>query len=192
MNTQQQIDVVDHILVLRKIIAGAGERDSLGWWDSDALSSAGSYVLQRIFPRSASWAGIRLAIEAATIRHRMILGNQPALSLFALGEEWESQTNKGLKHRYSSAEPPFTPGSVQSPSDLLALFQESDVLRLQGWVAPRPLELFESHAMEVGQVRDAKMLSPEDIVQWVSILAVSYAQGDKGRLVIPYLRVLQS
>jgi hypothetical protein len=191
MDTHPYAQAIGHILTLRTIVARAGEKDNMGWWDSDALSSAGSYVLQRLFPRSVSWAGIRLAIEAATIRHRAVLGDQTALSLFQLGEEWEPRVNSRLGQSYGGGAPPLIPRSVQSPSELQAVLEECGDFGLGNWAAPDLLELFDSHTLEVGQVRAPRLLSPEEMVRWTSILAASYAKGEKGRLVVPYIRVLQ-
>lgn len=190
MDKHPKAQATAHILTLRTIVARAGEKESLGWWDSDALSSAGSYILQRLFPRSAAWAGIRLAIEAATIRHRATLGDQPALSLFRLGEEWDSLVKGRLEQSYDRVKPPSISGSVQSPTELRAVLEECGDFNLGNWAAPDLLELFESRTIEVGQVRDPRSLSPEEMIRWTSILAASYATGEKGRLVVPYIRVL--
>jgi len=185
-----RIQAADRILIIRTLVARAGEKDNLAWWDSDALSEAGSYVLRRLFPRSAARAGVRLAIEAATIRHRTVLGEQKVLSLFCLGEPWDSLVDGRIERRYGGPNLPRVPESLQWASDLAAALKEGGLLTDSDWEAPESLELFESNTLEIGQVRDAHGLLPEEINRLASRLAVSYARGEKGRLVVPYLRIL--
>lgn len=40
-------DFETRLIRLRLIVARAGENDGLGWWESEALSDAGRFVLKR-------------------------------------------------------------------------------------------------------------------------------------------------
>ena len=78
------------ILDLRLLIARAGERDSLAWWDSRALTEQGQWALARLYPRYAGHAGARLAIETAAIVHAKTIGHRPAVTLFGLGADLDT------------------------------------------------------------------------------------------------------
>lgn len=72
------------LLVLR-----SGAKDSLGWWDDEALTEAGGFALARIFPRSPERVALRLAFRAAWERHAGALdvaGLGRALTLFDFTE----------------------------------------------------------------------------------------------------------
>lgn len=189
---EQDLDqAIDLILRLRLIVARAGEKDGLGWWDSDALSPAGAYVLQRIFPRSASWAGIELAIEAATIRHKGMLGSLPALSLFTLGAEWDHRVSGYMQHLLRERQVVPIPGTIQSSSELAELLRESGGVTSDDFPPPEAATLFEPQVLEVGQTQNQGPLSAEEVLRLVKLLTASYTRGDKGRLLVPYIRVVR-
>ena len=66
----QTIETLYH---LRLIIARAGQNDSLQWWEDDALTQNGRFLLGRIFPGIPSVAGRNLALAAAISRHSTAL-----------------------------------------------------------------------------------------------------------------------
>lgn len=192
MMVEQDLDqAIDLVLRLRLIVARAGEKDSLGWWDSDALSPAGAYVLQRIFPRSASWARIGLAIEAATIRHKVMLESEPALSLFTLRAEWEHRVFAYLERLRRERQAVPIPGAIHSSSELAELLRESGGLRPDEFPAPEPEGLFEPQVLQVGQIQNQAPPSAQEVLRLAKLLAASYTKGDKGRLLVPYIRVIR-
>jgi len=93
------LTVLAHILDLRLLIARAGERDSLAWWDSHALTEQGQWALSRLYPRYAAYAGARLAIEAASAVHRKAIGHRPAVTLFGLGADLDARGMRQLALR---------------------------------------------------------------------------------------------
>jgi len=55
------------------LIARAGERDSLQWWDDDALTTNGDYVLPRLFPRRPKQVALKMAWRSALEKHRGVI-----------------------------------------------------------------------------------------------------------------------
>lgn len=69
------------------LIARAGARDSLNWWDDDSLTSAGEFVLGRIFPRKWKQISYRLAIRAVKEKHEgavHAVGLEDFITLFSI------------------------------------------------------------------------------------------------------------
>jgi hypothetical protein len=57
------------ILRLRLLIARAANRDSLAWWDDEALTAPAGFLLERLFPVAPPLAARSLALRAALARH---------------------------------------------------------------------------------------------------------------------------
>ncbi|MCX6915666.1 MAG: BrxE family protein [Verrucomicrobia bacterium] len=57
------------ILLLRLLIARAANRDSLAWWDDEALTAPAGFLLERLFPVAPPLAARSLALRAALARH---------------------------------------------------------------------------------------------------------------------------
>ncbi len=67
-------------------VARLGEADLRGWWSCHGLDRAGSFVLNRAFPRTARSAGLELDMLSARRRHEDALaGRSSALHLFSDG-----------------------------------------------------------------------------------------------------------
>ena len=75
------------ILSLQLLIARAAQKDSLMWWEDDALTPSGKYLLDRLFFFDADEAGRKLAMEAAKVRYRAAFGAENnVLHLFHLDQ----------------------------------------------------------------------------------------------------------
>lgn len=59
----------NHFARIALLIARAGAKDGLNWWDDDSLTTAGEFVLSRIFPRKWKPISCRLATKAAQEKH---------------------------------------------------------------------------------------------------------------------------
>ena len=75
---------LDQIVWLRARIARLGEKDLFSWWDSDAGTDAGLYILGQLFPGTAAWVSMQMAIECARVRHGLHLPHIPTVNLFNL------------------------------------------------------------------------------------------------------------
>lgn len=73
------------ILSLRLLIARAANTDSLHWWDDEALTASGGFLLERLFPVVPPLAARSLAIRAAQTRHQAACEAYPqAVHLYRL------------------------------------------------------------------------------------------------------------
>src|SRR5260370_42209248 len=55
----------EHAGRLALLVVRAGARDSLGWWEDEALTEAGAFALRRIFPRDPRRVAGGVAVWAA-------------------------------------------------------------------------------------------------------------------------------
>ena len=76
--------LTDLIIQSRVVIARFGERDLFQWWDDNALTVSGQFVMDKLFPRTAVHSRAEVAIEAATIRHHTYVPTNARLTLFRL------------------------------------------------------------------------------------------------------------
>ena len=67
----------------------AGEAGRLGWWDCEATTSTGQFLVGSLFPRSVQWTGIACALDTATVASEARMPRMPHLHLFALDDETE-------------------------------------------------------------------------------------------------------
>jgi hypothetical protein len=180
------------VFTLRLLIARAGERDGLAWWESDALSEAGQFVLKRLFPRSSGWAGVESALEAAAIRHRRVLGNRSGvLSLFSLGEAIEravAQHVRGL--RRSGVDLPSLP-PVSSIATLTELLRERGGLNDGDLQLPDAQRMLMLEGIEIGRLTSRQAAVPDEVAWAAKRLAAAYTLGEPGSLFVPYVRLTE-
>ncbi len=163
------------IAALTLLVVRAGARDSLAWWDDDALTPAGAFVLARLFPRNPGGAALRLALRAARERHAGVMaasGVDHGVTLLDLPSSADS----------FAAIPPTLHGPITSPDDfrrrLLALAPEAEGLDLPQAGGSGLLDL------------TALGGQPEQsAVERAVVLAVGYLQAGKGEPVFPFLRL---
>ncbi|NRA34740.1 MAG: BREX-6 system BrxE protein [Polyangiaceae bacterium] len=115
-DTQQ----LDAILALQLTVAWAGEVAAepkrLGWWDTDLVDeAAGGDLFSRLLPKTAAWAGLQMAREAAirtdaTGRARLAKPDA-ANTLFHFGFELDEALQDRLEHHKRHAS---VPGEVLS------------------------------------------------------------------------------
>jgi len=86
---------VQTIFRLRLLIARAANRDSLAWWEDDALTVPAGFVFDRLFPASPPGAARSLALRAALRRHQ-IASPEPLVHLYRL----DADNEDGLAMRF--------------------------------------------------------------------------------------------
>jgi hypothetical protein len=180
--------VLCQILDLRLLIARAGERDSLAWWDSHALTEQGQWALRRLYPRYAAYAGARLAMEAATILHSKALGQRPAVTLFSLGADLDARVMRQLDLRRMDDEPLDIPLPIRSLDELQARL--SQVVELTDDDLKKARTAVNGHLVESGEVTEADVWSAGELGTITRRLAVAYLHADDKRLVVPYFRLV--
>lgn len=98
---------LDTILGLQLSVAWAGERAEdpprLNWWNTDLTDeAAGGDLFRRLLPRTAAWAGLQLAREAAlrvdaAARVKLALADR-TWTLFHFGFEVDEALQERLEH----------------------------------------------------------------------------------------------
>jgi len=168
-------------VALAIVVARAGCADSLGWWDDESLTEAGLFGLKRLFPRSYQAAAVRLALRAAQTRHDGILAR--------LGIA-------GVRHLFNLPTPVSAdlgvPDHETLPAGIWTPIPDRETLRarLQAAAGDLPaLSIKSSVSLEGFIDLSAQVQEPTagsgDIAR---ILASGYLLGDKGKLVLPFVR----
>jgi hypothetical protein len=181
------LTILSQILDLRLLIARAGERDSLSWWDSYALTEDGQWALARLYPRYADHAGARLAIEAAAIVHAKTIGHRPAVTLFGLGADLDARVMRQLDLRRMDDEPLTIAPPLHSTDELQTLLTQTVELTDDDLAVVRSA-VVNGHLAELGAVTEAGVWSDE-LVTIARRLAAAYTLSELGRLVVPYYRL---
>jgi hypothetical protein len=170
---------IQHILTLRLLIARAGNKDSLAWWDDDSLSSHGRFLLRRIFPVAPQTAARSLALHAALSRHQAAYAAEPnALHLFRLDSD--SQDELALRHIVSDSLP-----VPEEPIDTIEAL-EANLIQLVG--EPRAYKRVRQAANQAILIEIPA--APNGTSLWLhraQTLAWAYLEGAKGQPVFPYI-----
>lgn len=176
------------ILDLRLLIARAGEQDSLAWWNSHALTEQGRWVLSRLYPRYAAYAGARLAIEAAAVVHREAIGYRPAVTLFGLGADLDARVMRQLELRRMDDEPLAIVPPIRSADELRTHLNQvvaltDDDLAIVNSAAAN------GHLVELGAVTAHELWAADVLQAMTRRLAAAYSLSEYGRLIVPYYRL---
>lgn len=160
-------------VALALLVLRAGEKDGLGWWDDNALTSGGEYALARLFPRTPKRTALRLALEAARARHRGVLtaaGRLAALTLLELAAPgiWLLEA---------------LPDDLEPPIASAAALREQ-----MAAIAPGVLSAV-LPAPDASGLLDLSALAPvgTDVEEQAVLLAAGYLRGDRGRSVYPFI-----
>ena len=176
---------ITRLFKLRLVVARAGELDVDGWWSAEhLLTSRGSYVYGRSFPRTHWFAQARVAFEAA--RHACAAIRLPgrAITLWTLPPEIEEaldqQRNKWLRNPDEWA--PFFASletEVHSGGLLPALVQ-GDL------ISPAAAEQVERLSPEPGGALISLPRPEGSLEDTLSLLAAGFAKGSARSLVLPF------
>ena len=168
-------------VALAIVIARAGCPDSLAWWDDESLTEAGLFSLKRLFPRSHRAAALWLALQAARNRHEGILarvGITGAVHLFNLSDPWAADI--GLP------DPESLPHGIWTP------IPDRETLRSRLETVGGPLPAISSEAsVGLEGLIDLSVQVPGPVdgpCEIARTLASAYRLGDKGKLVLPFVR----
>jgi len=182
------LSVLSKILDLCLLIARAGEQDSLGWWNSHALTDQGQWALRRLYPRYAAHAGTRLAIEAAAIVHAERIGHRPAITLFGLGVDLDARVARQLDLRRMDDEPLMIPPSIHSPGELEAQLRQRMEVTADDLAMVRQAEA-NGYLVDLGAITKDDVWSNEKLEILGRRLAAAYILSDFGHLIVPFYRV---
>lgn len=177
---------LDRLLRLRLVVARFGEMDKARWWNTRGqLSRHGAAAVRRGFPRTHYFAQARAVFAVATDRCREVFDADGIVTLWQLPplieDEIEARWEHWLDHAAEWTH--FFQGVESLPENELIA-----ALRATGAVTDRDLEAFERLPRSAGE-RALALPNPfsgtnEDI----ALLAVGFARGGPGSLVVPYAR----
>ena len=177
-NLSANLEPLPGLVQARMLLARAGERDALRWWDSEALSQGGDFVLGRLFPRSHARAAWRLAIEAARTRHAACPAG--SIHLFNVGEPLESRLDAAVVPAFPVPPPPRT------VDDLRALLSRA------GFAADGEhptLQIPPSGPLPLGTCSREDASDAVSLGRLIERLVSAYLLGQPGVPVLPYLVV---
>jgi hypothetical protein len=167
------------LLSLRLLIARAAQKDSLNWWEDDSLSSAGSYLLERLFSADPGEAGRKLALEAAKNRYEAAFSSDNAvLHLFHLDNSGDVEYGlQGIRLADIPVpnEPIPTIDALQEK--LIALSGPKPLFQIVGERANRCLEINIKNSTNKLSVLDLAQ-----VLAWVSL------EGQPGHPIFPFIR----
>ncbi len=173
-----QPDEVRLILSLRLLIARAANKDSLAWWDDEALTASGSFLLDRLFPVAPALAGRSLALRAAQVRHQAACAPiQDALHLYRL--DLDNLDGLALRHE------PLWPMAVPAePIASMAALRQALLELLGGPAAYKVTRRREAQTLRIELPPPPRGLSP--LVHRAKTLAWAYLEGAPGQAVFPF------
>jgi hypothetical protein len=163
------------ILRLRLAVSRAAQRDSLSWWDDEALTPGADLLLRRLFPRSITRAAWTLALLAARARHQLVLAEWPqAHHLFDLGPEVERRLDEALREQAPIVLPQ---DPIRSRGELAALLQA---------IAPMPNIPTRRLADSQRTTQLADEVASWPVADRAVALAWAYTTPEVGGLVAPF------
>ncbi len=173
----------------RALIARVGERDLFAWWDDNAMTTAGRFVMERLFPRTAALAQVEVAIEAAASRHRTNILQPTRMTLFRLPGGVEAAITRRLfALKRGNASLPFDVDALMSvkPSSVADVLLQHKVVE-QADLDATPSPPASGHILELGSVAVPDLTKPDELDGVVRRLLAGYARSSKANLVVPVL-----
>ena len=172
------------LLKARLAIARCGEMDCAGWWNTQGqLGPRGAVVLARGFPRTHYFAQARSVLAAAAARCLEVFSHPTATTLWWLGEEVEEAVDLQWENwlaEASSWNSFFEQLSDLRSADPLAMLTQ---LKLASAAEGEMVEKFRVDPSG----RSAEVVdSGAGTAATARLLALGFAQGSEGKLVVPY------
>lgn len=179
---------MEAIFEIRRRVARIGSSDRLAWWDSEALTPAGLYALERLFRRTAYLTAADLAIRAARLRHDRAVPQEPLVHLFNFGEAFEGSFERWLIDRKAEGwKPPTFADQQADAGEHCATTAVSDLnLDVTGMGEP-PQE--RNGCVVLGTIPSATLEAEGALLDVARQLAAVYAAGVPEHLVVPYFRL---
>jgi hypothetical protein len=176
----------DRLLKLRLVVARFGEMDLARWWNTKGqLGRLGAAALRRGFPRTHYFAQARSVFAVADYRCQEIFGFPDCVTLWRLPEAIEEEFDARWEHSLDQAT------EWQSLFQKLPDLQGTDLLG-----ALRAFEAVTDHDIEAfSRLRrsgEGRTIAVSDSFSGtdheVALLALGFARGEVGMLVVPYSR----
>lgn len=170
------------LLNYRLAVARIGERDLFHWWESNALTEEGQFALRRLFRQSFMWVGVDLALEAARLRHEVLIPAGVRITLFNLGPEIEDSFSSWINrakadNQIEAVKIPIVPEAART-----TVAEAFSALKV-------PIEEVKpkeggDRAIHIGQVDRHDLRT--DALRVVRILLAAYLNSSKAKFIAPY------
>jgi hypothetical protein len=176
----------DRLLKLRLIVARFGEMDLAKWWNTRGqLGRLGTAAIRRGFPRTHYFAQARSVCAVAAHRCREVFDPPESVTLWLLPETIEEEFEAKWEHWLDQAsewEPFFHGLESLQENDLKTALQAFDA------VTNHELEM-SSRLRRSAEGRAVPISEPfSGTDQDIALLALGFARGEPGSLVVPYAR----
>jgi hypothetical protein len=183
--TRATLDI-DRLLKLRLVVARFGEMDLAKWWNTRGqLGRLGTAAIRRGFPRTHYFAQARSVCAVAAHRCREIFDPPDSVTLWRLPEIVEEEFEAKWEHwldRANEWQPLFHKLETLQENDLKIALQAFDA------VTNDELEL-SSRLRRSAEGRAVPISEPfSGTDQDIALLALGFARGETGSLVVPYAR----
>jgi hypothetical protein len=183
--TEKELDL-EWLLKVRTVVARTGEMDLARWWNSNGqLGPNGASVLRRGFPRTHYFAQTRSVCMVAAARCAQIFDKQGSVTLWRLTDAIEERLDVLWESWLDDA------GSWRPFFERVAGLQPTDVrfsLRELGLVTDE--EIDSKHSLK--KAADGRSIEISESFDGgrkaVAMLALAFAAGSPGNLVVPYTR----
>lgn len=175
--TTLSVDEARHIRTLQLLVARAANQDSLAWWEDEALTAQGLYILERSTSTAPVLAARYLSIVAASARHKTAFAqSKQAIHLFHL----DGDNEDGLALRDVSLI------DIEVPADPIISMEalEQALDNLLGGIRPYTVAAREGQQVHISLPQPSSKVSP--MVHRAETLACAYLQGEKGSPTFPY------
>ena len=174
------------LMKLRTVVARLGEMDCGKWWNSDGqLGPQGASVLRRGLPRTHNFAQARSVCTIAGLRCAQIFDSPGTVTLWRLTDALEERLDvlwEGWLDDAASWRPFFERVARLKNTDVPAALKEFDLVTDDEIAAGTKIKkASDGRSIMVPGVFDEKRRA-------VALLAVSFAAGTQGNLVVPYAR----
>jgi hypothetical protein len=183
--TASRVDL-DLLLKLRLVVARFGEMDQAQWWNTKGqLGAKGAFVLRRGFPRTHRFAQARSVFAVADHRCREVFDPPGCVTLWRLPDPVEEEYEARWEHWLDNAgewTPFFGRLEKLENSDLTALLYSF------GLVMDQDLERYARLRRSPGGRAVVLPGLFDDTDGDVRLLALGFARGEPGTLVVPYAR----
>ena len=173
-STQAQL-----ILRVQLLIARAAQSDSLKWWDDNALTTGGEYLLDKLFPSAPHEIGVKLALESARARHFAAFAEERrVLHLFALDTNGAADVE--LKEQL-----PVILTFQSEPITTMDVFREKLNVLLGELGKPPSMDETTENRLRLHFKQDSLTLTTFERFQW---LAWAYGHAKPGVPVFPFFK----
>jgi len=176
----------DRLLKLRLVVARFGEMDLAKWWNTRGqLGRLGTATIRRGFPRTHYFAQARSVFAVAAHRCGEVFDPPDSVTLWRLPETIEEEFDARWEYWIDQA------NEWQPFFSRLESLQENDLriaLHAFGAVTDHELEA-SSRLRRSSGGRDVPLTQPfSGTEQEIALLALGFARGQTGSLVVPHAR----